>query len=107
MLQELRVSRFMVAYEGFRRKEFDCEEAGLLLGVSERQFRRLRDRYKEEGASGILDKRLGKASARRVAVSDIAWVVEEYRTKYCGFTAMHFYDEKWGQTRLNFKINRV
>ena len=100
MLQELRVSRFMVAYEGYRRKELDCEEAGLLLGVSERQFRRLRDRYIEEGASGILDKRLGKASARRVAVSDIAWVVEEYRTKYCGFTAMHFYEKMQKDARF-------
>ena len=56
--------RFMQAYVGYRRKELDCEEAGLMLGMPERQFRRLRDRYVEEGAVGVVDRRLGKASAR-------------------------------------------
>jgi transposase len=105
MLQELRMCRFMEAYEGYRRKELNCEEAGLILGMSERQFRRLRDRYEEEGAAGVLDRRLGKVSARRVAACDVAWVVTEYRTKYAGFTARHFYEKMqkepqfcWGYT---------
>lgn len=93
MLQELRMCRFMEAYEGYRRKELSCAEAGLILGMSERQFRRLRDRYEEEGAGGIADRRLGRASAKRVPACDIAWVVEEYRTRYAGFTAMHFYEK--------------
>jgi transposase len=99
------MSRFMRAYEGFKRKELNCEEAGLILGMSERQFRRLRDRYEEEGALGVIDRRLGKASTKRVAACDIAWVVEEYRTKYAGFTAKHFHEKMekeprfcWGYT---------
>lgn len=102
MLQELRMCRFMQAYEGYRRKELDCEEAGLMLGMSERQFRRLRDRYIEEGAVGIVDRRLGKASARGVPVSDIAWVVEEYRTKYTGFTARHFHEKMQKDARFGW-----
>jgi transposase InsO family protein len=105
MLQELRMSRFMEAYEGYRRKELSCIEAGLILGMSERQFRRLRDRYEDEGALGVIDRRLGKASAKRVPACDVAWVVEEYRTKYAGFTAKHFYEKMeqeprfcWGYT---------
>ena len=47
------MSRFMQAYEGFKRNELNCEEAGLILGMSERQFRRLRDRYEEEGPWGL------------------------------------------------------
>ncbi len=66
------MSRFMEAYEGYKRNELNCQEAGLILGMSERQFRRLRDRYEEEGAVGVLDRRLGKASAKRVAACDIA-----------------------------------
>jgi hypothetical protein len=73
--------------------------------MSERQFRRLRDRYEEEGALGVIDRRLGKASTKRVAACDIAWVVEEYRTKYAGFTAKHFHEKMekeprfcWGYT---------
>lgn len=34
--------------------------------MSERQFRRYRDRYEEEGRDGLRDKRLGKRSAQRV-----------------------------------------
>ncbi|CAK9253599.1 unnamed protein product [Sphagnum jensenii] len=105
MLQEIRMSRFMEAYEGYKRNELNCQEAGLILGMSERQFRRLRDRYEEEGAVGVLDRRLGKASAKRVAACDIAWVVGEYRTKYAGFTAKHFHEKMekeprfcWGYT---------
>jgi hypothetical protein len=99
------MSRFMQAYEGSKRNELNCQEAGLILGMSERQFRRLRDRYEEEGAVGVIDRRLGKASAKRVPACDIAWVVEEYRTKYVGFSAKHFHEKMekepkfcWGYT---------
>ena len=102
MLRELRMCRFMQAYEGYRRKELDCEEAGLMLGMPERQFRRLRDRYIEEGAAGIVDRRLGTAPARGVPVSDIAWVVEEYRTKYTGFTARHFHEKMQKDARFGW-----
>ena len=37
-------------------------EAGEILGCSERQFRRYRARYEEEGLQGLFDRRLGKAS---------------------------------------------
>ncbi|MBV8746540.1 MAG: helix-turn-helix domain-containing protein [Xanthobacteraceae bacterium] len=33
-------------------------EAGELLGMSERQFRRYRDRYEEDGLAGLVDRRL-------------------------------------------------
>ncbi len=94
------MSRFMQAYEGFKRNELNCEEAGLILGMSERQFRRLRDRYEEEGAMGVIDRRLGKASVKRVPACDIAWVVKEYRTKYAGFTAKHFHEKMEREPRL-------
>jgi transposase len=43
-------------------------EAADLLGVSERTFQRWRDRYDEVGEAGLLDRRLGKASGKRVLV---------------------------------------
>ena len=45
-------------------------EAGELLGMSERQFRRYRDRYEEGGLEGLIDKRLGKPSPKRVPETD-------------------------------------
>jgi hypothetical protein len=41
--------------------------AAELIGVSDRQFRRLRDRYEAEGAEGLIDRRRGRISGRRVA----------------------------------------
>ena len=50
--------------------------------MSERHFRRLRDRYEAEGAAGLVDRRLGRASGRRAPLDQIEWVLEQYRTRY-------------------------
>ena len=42
-------------FEPLKRKELSAMEAGELLGCSERQFRRYRRRYEEEGLAGLLD----------------------------------------------------
>jgi hypothetical protein len=41
-------------------------EAGRILGMSDRQFRRYRVRYEEDGFAGLAYCRLGYALARRV-----------------------------------------
>ena len=38
------------------------------------------------------DRRLGKASARRVPADEVAWVLDEYRSRYRGWTVKHFHD---------------
>jgi hypothetical protein len=50
-------------------------EAGEILGVSERQFRCYRRHYEEDGVAGLVDRGLGKESARRVLVDRIAWML--------------------------------
>ena len=60
--------------------------------MSERHFRRLRDRYEAEGAAGLVDRRLGRASGRRAPLDQIEWVLEQYRTRYWDFTAKHFHE---------------
>jgi transposase len=61
-----------------------------LLGVSERTFRRWTRRYEDEGEAWLVDRRLGKASGKRVP-SDRAEEVERlYRQRYQGFTVKHF-----------------
>src|SRR3954463_14507465 len=62
-----------------RKGKLSCEEAGALLGMSERHFRRLRDAYEADGPEGIIDRRRGRASGRRAGVDEIAWVIEEFR----------------------------
>ena len=43
--------------------------------MSERSLRRWRDRYEDQGVAGLLDRRLGKASARRAAVDQVQEVL--------------------------------
>ena len=92
MLPEVRMARVIDALELHRKKKLNCVEAGALLGMSERHFRRLRDAYEAHGAEGIIDRRRGRASGRRAGVDEIAWLIEAFRTRYFDFTAKHFHE---------------
>jgi transposase len=92
MLPEVRMARYLEGLESYRAGRLNCVEAAELLGLSERHFRRLRDRYEAEGAEGLIDRRRGRASGRRIATDRIEWVVEQYRTRYFDFTAKHFHE---------------
>ena len=85
--------------------ELNQEEAAELLGVSERTFRRWTRAYDEEGEAGLLDRRLGKASGRRVPADRAEEVERLYRERYQGFTVKHFHEHLvkdhgfgWGYT---------
>src|SRR3954462_8792206 len=93
MLPEIRMARIVDAIGRYRTGELSCLEAGELLGMSERHFRRLRDRYEAEGAEGIVDRRRGRVSHRRASLDRIEWVIEEYMTRYFDFTVKHFHEE--------------
>lgn len=92
MLPEVRVARIVETIGSYRSGRLSCLEAAEVLGMSERHFRRLRDRYEAEGAEGLIDHRRGRASGRRAPVDRIEWVVEQYRTRYFDFTAKHFHE---------------
>jgi hypothetical protein len=56
-LQDRRMQKFRDVLSRWESEELSAMEAGELLGCSERQFRRYRDRYEEEGLAGLIDKR--------------------------------------------------
>jgi transposase len=93
VLQGLRAMKFEDVYGRWRRRRLSQSEAAEILGMSERTFRRWRDRYEDDGAPGLLDRRLGKASSRRVPVDQVEQVLTLYRERYRGFTAQHFHDK--------------
>src|SRR4051795_8468540 len=97
MLPEVRMARIMDAIGLHQARKLSCVEAAELLGMSERHFRRLRDAYEAHGAEGIVDRRRGRASGRRAGVDEIAWVVEEFRTRSFDFTAKHFHEAIQGR----------
>jgi transposase len=74
------------------RSELSQMEAAEVLGVSERTFRRWRDRYREEGLSGLSDRRL-RPSLRRAPKAEIERMLGLYREFYRGFTVKHFHEQ--------------
>lgn len=87
------MARIVEAIGRYHGGELSCLDAAELLGMSERHFRRLRDRYEAEGAEGIIDRRRGRVSARRAAVDKVEWVIEQFATRYYDFTVKHFHEE--------------
>ena len=67
-------------------------EAAELLGISERTFRRWRDRHREHGLAGLSDGRL-RPSLRRAPVGEIERMLGLYRDLYRGFTVKHFHEQ--------------
>ena len=92
-LQGLRLMKFEDVYGRAYRGELSQGEAAEILGMSERTFRRYRDRFEAEGAAGLYDRRLGRVSARRAGVDEVLAVLELFETRYWDFTAYHFWEK--------------
>jgi transposase len=84
--------RFLDILGRYEAAEFNQLEAAELLGVDERTFRRWRQRCEDDGEAGLLDRRLGKASGKRVPIDREHEVEALYRERYQGFTAKHFHE---------------
>jgi transposase len=84
--------KFETVFGRWQRRELSQLEAAEILGLSERSFRRWYQRYEEEGQDGLLDRRLGKPSPRRVPEEWADRVEQLYLERYAGFTARHFWE---------------
>jgi transposase len=111
--------------EGIRRMRFEDllgrhengelgqEAAAEMLGISDRTFRRWRDRLHDEGPAGLSDRRLGP-SRRRAPVEEIERMLGLYRSLYGEFTVKHFHEQlvkrhgyKLGYTVTKLHLHRA
>lgn len=92
VLQGVRMLKFRDVFGRWDKGRLSELEAAELLGVTERTFRRWRRRYEEDGEGGLLDRRLGKPSPKRVPTADAERIGTLYRERYLGFTAKHFHE---------------
>ena len=83
--------RFEEGYCGWQEGHLTQKEAGRLLGMSERNFRRYVERYQGEGEAGLLDKRLMQASTRCAPVDEVLQLTDLYASRYDGWNVKHFY----------------
>ncbi len=106
-LQGLRLMKYEDVYGRWCGGELSQTEAAEVLGMSERTFRRYRDRLEADGADGLYDRRLGRASARRVPVDTVMEVLELFDTRYFDFTAKHFWDKLVAEHEFAHSYNWV
>ena len=74
-------------------KKITWWQAAEILGISDRHMRRWRERYVEEGYNGLLDRRRGQPSRRRVPVATVEKVFALYREKYFDLNVQHFHEK--------------
>ena len=113
--QGLRLMKFEEVYGRTLRGVLSQAEAAEILGMSERTFRRWRDRFEADGAEGLYDRRLGRVSARRAPVDEVTRVLDLFDTRYWDFTAKHFHEKlvaehgcarSYNWVRLTLQTNR-
>ncbi len=103
--QGVRMIKFRSVLGRYESSELNQIEAAELLGITERTFRRWCVRFEESGDAGLLDRRLGSVSGKRVPADREEEVAALYRGRYSGFTARHFHEHlvrdhqfRWGYT---------
>ncbi len=87
------MTRFLDVFERFKQHRLTAEEAGELLNLSARHFRRHCRRFEAEGEDGLRDRRLGRVSNRRAPESELDRMRRLYREEYADFTVKHFHEE--------------
>jgi hypothetical protein len=90
------------------RGELGQEAAAEMLGISDRTFRRWRDRLVDEGPVGLCDRRLAP-SKRRADTAEIDRMLELYRTRYSDFNVKHFHEQlvKRHNYKLGYTVTKV
>jgi transposase len=102
--------RFEEVYAGWQGRRLTQQEAGNLLGVSERTFRRQIGRFEAEGMDGLIDLRMAQVSSRRAPVDEVLGVVRLYGTDYAGWNVKHFhtwYEREHGGRRSYSWVKNV
>ncbi len=79
-------------------------QAAEIIGITDRQMRRWHYRYKEFGYDGLLDRRLGKPSPKRVPLALVEQIFALYREKYFDLNVRHFHEKlrEEHQIRLSY-----
>src|SRR6202022_1904890 len=111
-LQDRRMQKFRDVLSRWEAGGVSMMEAGELLGMSERQFRRYRERYEEEGVEGLRDRRVGKPSPKRVPAAEAERMLALYDGTYRGWNVKHFHEHlrrdhgfRWGYTLVKTQLH--
>ncbi len=88
-------------------KKITWWQAAEIIGISDRQMRRWRERYEEFGFRGLFDRRRGKPSPKRVPVAVVERVLELYREKYFDLNLRHFHEKLASEHQIALSYSLV
>ena len=82
-------------------------QAAEIIGISDRQMRRWRERYEEFGYDGLFDRRQGKPSPKRVPVALVEQVLGLYRDRYFDLNVRHFHEKLQHEHQIELSYSWV
>jgi transposase len=88
-------------------KKITWWQAAEIIGISDRQMRRWRERYQEFGIRGLFDRRRGKPSPKRVPLATVEGVLELYRERYFDFNVRHFHEKLTAEHQIELSYSWV
>ncbi len=88
-------------------KQITWWQAAEVIGVSERQMRRWRERLEEGGFAGLLDRRRCRPSEKRVPLATVERVLALYREQYFDFNVRHFHEKLTGEHGIQLSYTWV
>src|SRR5260370_20744808 len=104
------VERMMKVQEVILRamaKKITWWQAAEILGMSDRQMRRLHWRYREHGYDGLVDRRVGKASPKRVPLAVVEQGLSLYQEKDFDLNVRHFHEKLREQHQIRLRYTWV
>ena len=88
-------------------KKITWWQAAEIIGISDRQMRRWRERYEEFGIRGLFDRRRGKPSPKRVMLATVERVLELYRERYFDLNVRHFHEKLAAEHQIQLSYSWV
>lgn len=88
-------------------KKMTWWQAAEVLRMSGRQLRRLRARYEKYGYDGVLDRRCGRPSRKRVPLATVEKVLGLYREQYFDLNVSHFHEKLVSQHGMKLSYTWV
>src|SRR5271157_898803 len=82
-------------------------QAAEIIGISDRQMRRWRQRYEEFGVRGLYDRRRGKPSPKRVPLAEVEKVLQLYGEKYFDLNVRHFHEKLAAEHQVKLSYSWV
>lgn len=73
--------------------ELKWYQAAKICGVSDRQMRRMKKRWEEEGYGGLVDRRSGRPRRKRIPVETIEELCRLRKERYMEFSVQHFWEK--------------